>query len=176
MATATATVQAQRGLDAREWDEAADRQGILRERDLSCRTLFRAVFYDQRDEPDPEVLLAAASSDGPSCYLPTSPPPPPTAPPRFLSISKALGVHGLQYQKIMPLQLANRSILHICILSHCLKKASSTPASYVHFVLILLVECLIPYGSVGYDFLHYASFKHDGSLFTGAGDTPVLSS
>ena len=54
-------------------------------------------------------------------------------------------MHGLQYQKIMPLQLANKSVLHICILSHCLKKASSTPASYVHSVLILLVECLIPY-------------------------------
>ncbi|KAI4990841.1 hypothetical protein ZWY2020_039212 [Hordeum vulgare] len=64
MAAATATVQAQPGLDAREWDEAAYRRGILRERDLSCRTLFRAVFYDQRDEPDPDVLLAAASSDG----------------------------------------------------------------------------------------------------------------
>ena len=96
MATATATVQAQRGLDAREWDEAADRQGILRERDLSCRTLFRAVFYDQRDEPDPEVLLAAASSDGPSCYLPTSPPPPPTAPPSF-RLTPPLLPHSLLY-------------------------------------------------------------------------------
>uniref|UniRef100_A0A3B6KGD6 Uncharacterized protein n=1 Tax=Triticum aestivum TaxID=4565 RepID=A0A3B6KGD6_WHEAT len=62
MAAAAAT--AQPGLDAREWDEAAYRRGILRERDLSCRTLFRAVFYDQRDEADPDVLLAAASSDG----------------------------------------------------------------------------------------------------------------
>ena len=64
MATATTTVQAQPGLDAREWDEGAYRQGILPERDLSCRTLFRAIFYDHRDEPDPHVLLAAASSDG----------------------------------------------------------------------------------------------------------------
>ena len=64
MATATAMVQAQPGLDAREWDGAAYRQGILRERNLSCRTLFRAVFYDHHDEPDPHVLLAATSSDG----------------------------------------------------------------------------------------------------------------
>ncbi|XP_048567217.1 REST corepressor 2-like [Triticum urartu] len=84
MATATTTVQAQPGLDAREWDEGAYRQGILRERDLSCRTLFRTVFYDHRDEPDPHVLLAAASSNGPSRCLPASPPPPPpTAPPSF---------------------------------------------------------------------------------------------
>ncbi|XP_024319267.1 uncharacterized protein LOC100825336 isoform X9 [Brachypodium distachyon] len=63
-ATATAQAQAQPAMDAREWDEAAYRRGILRERDLSCRTLFRAVFFDQRDDPDPDVLLAAASSDG----------------------------------------------------------------------------------------------------------------
>uniref|UniRef100_A0A0E0IIB5 Uncharacterized protein n=1 Tax=Oryza nivara TaxID=4536 RepID=A0A0E0IIB5_ORYNI len=51
------------GMDARGWDEAAYRRGILRERDLSCRTLFRAVFFDHHDD-DPDVLLAAASSDG----------------------------------------------------------------------------------------------------------------
>ncbi|KAG8056537.1 hypothetical protein GUJ93_ZPchr0002g26738 [Zizania palustris] len=51
-------------MDARGWDEAAFRRGILRERDLSCRTLFRAVFFDHDDDPDPDVLLAAASSDG----------------------------------------------------------------------------------------------------------------
>ncbi|VAI17633.1 unnamed protein product [Triticum turgidum subsp. durum] len=71
----------------------------------------------------------------------------------------------------MPLQLANRSVLHICLLSHCLKKAISTPASYVQSVLILLVECLIPYlVLLDIDFLHYASFKQDGSLFAAAGD------
>uniref|UniRef100_A0A0E0M0D7 Uncharacterized protein n=1 Tax=Oryza punctata TaxID=4537 RepID=A0A0E0M0D7_ORYPU len=55
-------------MDARGWDEAAYRRGILRERDLSCRTLFRAVFFDHHDDgddpSDPDVLLAAASSDG----------------------------------------------------------------------------------------------------------------
>jgi THO complex subunit 6 len=61
---AAAAAQAQPGTDARGWDEAAYRRGILRERDLSCRTLFRAVFFDQPDDSDPDVLLAAASSDG----------------------------------------------------------------------------------------------------------------
>ncbi|XP_062198584.1 THO complex subunit 6-like [Phragmites australis] len=59
-----ATAQAHPAMDARGWDEAAYRRGILRGRDLSCRTLFRAVFFDHSDEPDPDVLLAAASSDG----------------------------------------------------------------------------------------------------------------
>ncbi|KAL6655703.1 hypothetical protein ACP70R_006529 [Stipagrostis hirtigluma subsp. patula] len=61
---ATATAQAHPAMDARGFDEAAYRRGILRERDLSCRTLFRAVFFDHSDDADPDVLLAAASSDG----------------------------------------------------------------------------------------------------------------
>ncbi|TVU09321.1 hypothetical protein EJB05_42787 [Eragrostis curvula] len=61
---ATATAQADLPMDARGWDEAAYRRGILRERDLSCRTLFRAVFFDHGEDADPDVLLAAASSDG----------------------------------------------------------------------------------------------------------------
>jgi hypothetical protein len=61
---ATATAQAHLAMDARGWDEAAYRKEILRGRDLSCRTLFRAVFFDHGDDADPDVLLAAASSDG----------------------------------------------------------------------------------------------------------------
>ncbi|KAK2630828.1 hypothetical protein QOZ80_6AG0533330 [Eleusine coracana subsp. coracana] len=60
MATATAHL----AMDARGWDEAAYRREILRTRDLSCRTLFRAVFFDHGDDADPDVLFAAASSDG----------------------------------------------------------------------------------------------------------------
>jgi hypothetical protein len=62
MATAMAT--AHLAMDARGWDEAAYRREILRVRDLSCRTLFRAVFFDHGDDADPDVLLVAASSDG----------------------------------------------------------------------------------------------------------------
>jgi THO complex subunit 6 len=51
-------------MDARGWDEAAYRREILRGRDLSCRTLFHDVFFDHGDDADPDILLAAASSDG----------------------------------------------------------------------------------------------------------------
>jgi THO complex subunit 6 len=62
---ATAAVQAHpASMDARGWDEASYRRGILRARDLSSRTLFRAVFFDHSDDPEPDVLLATASSDG----------------------------------------------------------------------------------------------------------------
>nr|CAB3456900.1 unnamed protein product [Digitaria exilis] len=62
---ATAAVQAHpASMDARGWDEASYRRGILRARDLSSRTLFRAVFFDHTDDTDPDVLVAAASSDG----------------------------------------------------------------------------------------------------------------
>ncbi|TKW32847.1 hypothetical protein SEVIR_2G193900v4 [Setaria viridis] len=62
---ATAAAQANpASMDARGWDEVSYRRGILRARDLSSRTLFRAVFFDHSDDPEPDVLLAAASSDG----------------------------------------------------------------------------------------------------------------
>jgi THO complex subunit 6 len=65
MATAAAAAQSHpASMDARGWDEASYRRGILRARDLSSRTLFRAVFFDNSDDPDPDVLLAAASRDG----------------------------------------------------------------------------------------------------------------
>jgi len=63
MATAAA-LSHPASMDARGWDEASYRRGILRARDLSSRTLFRAVFFENSDDPDPDVLLAAASSDG----------------------------------------------------------------------------------------------------------------
>jgi len=64
-AMATAAAQAlPASMDAREWDEASYRRGILRARDFSSRTLFRAVFFDHGDDLDSDVLLAAASSDG----------------------------------------------------------------------------------------------------------------
>ena len=63
MATAAA-LSHPASVDARGWDEASYRRGILRALDLSSRTLFRAVFFDNSNDPDPDVLLAAASSDG----------------------------------------------------------------------------------------------------------------
>ncbi|RLN34483.1 hypothetical protein C2845_PM03G32770 [Panicum miliaceum] len=62
---ATAAAQAlPASMDARGWDEASYRRGILRARDFSSRTLFRAVFFDHSDDSDSDVLLAGASSDG----------------------------------------------------------------------------------------------------------------
>lgn len=62
---ATAAAQSHpASMDARRWDESSYRRGILRARDLSSRTLFRAVFFDHSDDPDTDILLAAASSDG----------------------------------------------------------------------------------------------------------------
>lgn len=63
MATAAAQSHSP-SMDARRWDESSYRRGILRARDLSSRTLFRAVFFDHSDDPDTDILLAAASSDG----------------------------------------------------------------------------------------------------------------
>ncbi|CAD6219561.1 unnamed protein product [Miscanthus lutarioriparius] len=65
MATAAAAAQSHpASMDARGWDDASYRRGILRALDLSSRTLFRAVFFDNSNDPDRDVLLAAASSDG----------------------------------------------------------------------------------------------------------------
>ena len=50
--------------DARNWDEDAYRESILKEREIQTRTVFRTVWAPaQNPNPNPETIVAA-SSDG----------------------------------------------------------------------------------------------------------------
>lgn len=50
------------GLDARDWDEDGYRNGILKEREIQTRTVFRAIFAPSQN-PNPDAIVVA-SSDG----------------------------------------------------------------------------------------------------------------